>query len=209
MIYLIYGNDFTKKSEQIKKLANGASIVRVPADQLTEGGLLSLARQSPLFGEAPATVIEDLLDQEFVISEEVLDSIKNSSNVFIILENSATQTNIKKYKKYIEEVFVFEEKLPPRPKGNAFLVAEMYAKRNRIGAWTAYVELVESGEVPEAISGMLFWKIKTMVASRAYGTYTQAELLERSSKLLDIYHRAHLGEIDMGVELEQFIISTI
>ncbi len=210
MIYLIYGNDVSAKNTEIKNLAEGAGIVRVPADQITSNALLTLASQSQLFGTAPITVIENALtDGIEVWSDEILSVLKNSFNIFVFLEDSCTQVQIKKYKKYFFDTILCEKKQKASVKINAFVIADMYGRRDKIGTWTSYVELIDKGEAPEAISGMLFWKIKTLLLARSVTPYSKRELERSSSQLVDIYHKAHAGSVDMKVALEQFILSTI
>jgi hypothetical protein len=210
MIYLVYGNDNTQKNKEIKSLAEEASIVRVEASQMTTNALSLFALQSQLFGLTPLVVIESVFtNTEGVFSEEILTKLKESSNLFVFLEDACTQVQIKKYKKYLEDTILCEKKEKPKSATNAFIIADMYGRRDKIGAWTAYMDLIEKGEAPEAISGMLFWKIKTLILSHSVAPYSKKELSQSSSKLVDIYHKAHSGDIDMKIALEQFILSTI
>ena len=210
MIYLIYGNDTTQKNTDIKSLAKGSSVVRVPSDQITTNALVSFAKQSQFFGTAPLVVIENALaDSDHIFDNELLDLLKDSSNTFIFLEDSCTQAQIKKYKKYLEDTILCEKKEMVKPKTNAFVIADMYGKRDKVGTWTAYINLIEGGEAPEAISGMLFWKIKNLILNNSTKPYSKNELELSSSKLVDIYHKAHAGEVDMKIALEQFILSTV
>lgn len=210
MIYLIYGNDNSKKNAEIKNLALEASIVRVPADQITRNAILTFSAQSQLFGVSPVVVIENaIIEGDNIFDDELLDNIKDSPNMFIFLEDTLTQVQIKKYKKYLEDIILCEKKEPSKPKANAFVIADMFGKRDKIGTWTTYLDLVEKGEAPEAISGMLFWKIKTLLIASSVKPYSKRELELASSHLVDIYHKAHAGDTDMKVALEQFILSTI
>ncbi len=210
MIYFLYGNDTAKKAAQIKTLGEGLSIVRVPSREITRNAIISLASQAPLFGDAPVTVIENAFsDPDSIFDAELLDLIKESSNMFIFLEDSCTALELKKYKKYLADAILCDRKEPTRIKTNPFAIADAFGNRDKIGAWTLYVSLIEAGEAPEAISGMLFWKIKTLLLARTSGKFTKTELEHASSKLVDIYHKAHGGMVDMNISLEQFILSTL
>lgn len=210
MIYLIYGNDNTEKNIKIKDIALDASIVRVPAGQITKNAILSFSSQVQLFGESPVVVIESALsEEENIFDAELLELLQDSENIFIFSEDNLTLAFIKKYKKYLEDVFLLDKKEISKPKTNAFVIADMFARRDKVGAWTSYLELIDSGEAPEAISGMLFWKIKSMMLVNSTKPYSTNELQKASSNLVDIYHRGHSGEADMKIALEQFILSTI
>jgi hypothetical protein len=39
--------------------------------------------------------------------------------------------------------------------------------------------------------------------------FTKDELKKRSSELVSIYHRAHGGEVDFTISLEQFILNSL
>ena len=71
-----------------------------------------------------------------------------------------------------------------------------------------YREGVESGIEPEAIAGILFWKIKTMILNGSR-MFSIDELKNQSSKIVSIYHLAHRGEVDFIVSLEQFILTSL
>ncbi len=209
MIYLVYGNNNSQKSERIKDLALDSGIVRILSDQITSNALVSLAHQSVLFGTIPIVVIENALAEAGnILDDTLLSTLKDSQNIFIFLEDNLTQVVIKKYKKYFEDVIVCESKVPPKPQTNSFIVADMYSRRDKVGAWTSYLGLIEEGVAPEAISGILFWKNK-MLLSSPNNKFTKAELEIASSELVRIYHQSHLGEIDMAVGLESFILKTL
>lgn len=210
MIYLVHGNDNTQKSKEIKKLSEEVNFVRVPGDQITRNAILAFASQTQLFGEPPVVVIENIISEgEDILDKEILLAMQESNNTFVLSEDKLTQVVIKKYQKFIKDTILCEKKEPVKNKANPFMIADMYAKRNKIGAWTAYIDLVDSGEAPEAISGMLFWKIKTLILADSAKPYSKNELAKASSDLVDIYHKGHSGEVDMKIALEKFILSTI
>lgn len=210
MIYLVHGNDNTKKSNEVKKIATSGNIVRIQGDQITKNAILSFASQVQLFGEVPVVVIENLvLENSDVLDKDVLSAMQDSQNTFVLYEDKLTQVVIKKYTKYIKESILCEKKEKATPKSNSFIVADMYAKRDKVGTWTSYIDLINQGESPEAVSGMLFWKIKTMILANSTRPYSQTELAQSSAYLVDIYHQSHSGELDMKIALEKFILSTV
>ena len=114
----------------------------------------------------------------------------------------------KKYKKYAT-VEKFENKeLKKIPPINTFSIADAFAKGNKIEAWTLYRRAIELGVEPEAISGMLFWKIKTMILN-GNKVFSIKELQNQSKNIVSLYHNSHKGNCDFVVGLEQFILSSL
>lgn len=210
MIYLIYGNDNSQKTSEVKKIATSGNVVRIQGGQITQNAILSFASQVQLFGESPVIVIENIiLENENILDKDVLSAMQNSQNTFILSEDKLTQVVVKKYKKHLKESILCEKKESTKPKSNSFIIADKYAKRDKVGTWASYIELINQGESPEAVSGILFWKIKTMILSNSTRPYSQDELAKSSANLVDIYHKSHRGEIDMRIALEKFILSTV
>ena len=94
------------------------------------------------------------------------------------------------------------------PKINVFGIADAFSNRNKIEAWILYREAVSQGIPPEEISGIIFWKIKTMILSGSK-FFSLDELKNNSSELVSLYHNAHRGESDFVIGLEQFILNSL
>ncbi len=210
MINFIYGSDTKAKSEQVAMLAKSSMPLFIPANQISENLLNSYASQVSLFGEKQTIVLENPLTESDVVFDEVLLKVlKDSETQFIFTEDSFTATELKKYKKYFEKEFKFDSEIKKVIKNNPFDIANAYGARDKIKTWTLYMSIIEKGEAPEAIAGMLFWKIKTLLAGSLTKPFTRPELLQASSSLVDIYHKSHRGECDIEQALEQFILTTL
>lgn len=209
MIYILYGSDFEKKNSQLKEYAKNTSVVRIPDFNLSLGLILNYAEQNSLFGERFTVILENPISKsDVVFSAEVLETLKNSASSFIFLEDKLLLEEIKKYKKYTEEIEKFDLIKEPLKKENPFVLANMFGSGDKIGAWVTYRSLVEKGSSLEAIAGMLFWKIKTMILSGG-SNFGEEKLKKQSSELIDIYHKSHLGLLDMDIALEQFILKNL
>ncbi len=208
MIYILAGNDTKNKNNYIKTLPKGLERVVVPPLQTSKSLLQMYAGNVSLFGQAPIVIVENVLNhKEFELSVDELSEIKNSSTIFVLLEDKLLAVDEKKYKKYAEHIEKFETKIIKEPY-DAFLLANAYASKDKIKTWTLYLEAIEKGEAPEAISGMLFWKIKTMILSLPKGERLE-QLKKNSSELVSLYHSSHNGSMDFEVGLEQFILNTL
>ena len=98
--------------------------------------------------------------------------------------------------------------MPVSYKFNIFGITDAFAKHDKVMTWVLYRRGIEGGVEPEAIAGILFWKIKTMILSGNY-LFDKDELKRQSSRIVSIYHKAHRGESDFSIGLEQFILSSL
>lgn len=210
MIYFIYGSDTKAKSAQIKELIKSSLPIYIPANQISYTILLSYASQVSLFDDKQIIILENpLTESDTVFDEILLKILKDSETQFIFTEDSFTVTELKKYKKYFEKEFKFDSEVKKIIKSNPFDIANAYGSKDKIKTWTLYLSIIEKGEAPEAIAGILFWKIKTLLSGTFTKPFTRQELLQASSNLVDIYHKSHRGECDMEQALEQFILTTL
>jgi DNA polymerase III delta subunit len=209
MIYIVYGNDTKAKSAFLRKITLNRDTTRITQSDVSRELLKNYADSTSLFGDSPIIIVENMINESDVsLSSADLKSLQSSSTIFILIEDKLLASDQKKYKTYAN-IENFEEKAAKKmPKINTFAIADSFARRDKVSTWMLYREAIEGNIEPEAISGMLFWKIKTMVLN---GTrvFSQDELKKLSSGIVSIYHRAHRGELDFVIGLEQFILSSL
>ena len=209
MIYILTGNDTKKKNIYLKKLCNGEQPLFVQEETITKNELFNQAKSVSLFGSSQFIVIESMIKRgDVVLSQEDISVLKDSENTFVFTEEKLLVAELKKYKKYATVEDFSSLVIKQAPKMNIFGIADAYSKRDKIGTWVLYREAVSQGVSPEEISGILFWKIKTMILT-GVKVFTVNELKSKSSDLVSIYHRAHRGECDFIIGLEQFILSSL
>ncbi len=207
MIYLIVGNKTKEKSEQIKELTKDCEMVFLSTDTFTTNLLSNYAGSISLFGQNLAVIVDNVLKENEFKKEELI-ALGDSSTLFIFIEDKMTLAEESKYKKYAK-VLRFEKKdIKQVSKINSFALSDAYGLRNKINTWILYHQNITSGIEPEAISGMLFWKIKMMILNGTK-TFTLDELKNQSKELVSLYHLAHAGEVDFVIGLEQFILSSL
>jgi DNA polymerase III delta subunit len=209
MIHILYGNDTKSKNAYIKKLAGNREFFFIMLSKVSKEILYNYAGNIGLFGELPVVVIEGLIYQSDIdLSSADLNILKNSPTIFILLEDKLLARDIKKYDKYAITKSFEQKAVKQIPKVNVFDIADAFGRKDKIKAWMLYREGILSGIEPESISGVLFWKIKTMILN---GTkiFDMNSLIGQSGELVSIYHRAHRGECDFVVGLEQFILSSL
>lgn len=208
MIYLYTGNDQKNKIVSIKKNFKKYEIVFLLGDSAKKEMVLDYIQSNNLFGEPKAVVVENFL-KENTFSVDELEMMKKSDTPFFFMEDKMLVAEEKKYKKYTEVIEKFEVKeLKSAPAYNVFAITDAFASKDKIGAWSLYLSAIENEAQPEAISGILFWKIKTMMMTGSKN-FSKENLKQMSSSLVDVYHRSHMGEIDMKIGLEQFILKSL
>lgn len=209
MIYILSGNDTKKKSAYLKKLYKSDQSIFVPEANATKEMLLDYAMERSLFGESMTVVFENILKKEDIsLSPDELSKLKDSKTVVVFLEEKLLAVDSKKYIKYATIEDFSTQIVKQAPKMNMFSIADAFARRDKINTWILYRDAVALGAQPEEISGIIFWKIKNMVLNGTK-SFSQDELKSQSSELVSLYHKAHRGESDFVIGLEQFILSAL
>ncbi len=209
MIYILLGNDTKKKNAYLKKLYKGNLPIFVPQENQSREILFDYAKSVSLFDESPIIVLENIIKEDNItLTAQDLLVLKDSVTVFVFIEEKLLTQDVKKYKKYT----VIEDFSSPTtkqiPKVNIFDIAEAFSHKDKIGTWISYRDAISKGIQPEKVSGIIFWKIKTMLLNGAK-TFSTDELKKISGELVSLYHKAHRGECDFVIGLEQFILSTL
>lgn len=209
MIHIVSGNNSLKKTSYIKSLTKGRERVDLRASDVSREALLEHASTASLFGDLPIVFIEGLIGGgEVALDTKDVSLLCESSTTFVFLEDKLLKKDETKYKKYAK-IENFEEKSVKKAQPfDTFRIAELYGRKDKIGSWVLYREAIEKGVEPEAISGIIFWKIKTMILNNTK-TFSNADLKNQSKEIVSLYHRAHRGECDFVIGLEQFILSSL
>ena len=208
MIYILVGGDTKNKSLFIKELTKTRESFFLRGDEVNKDQILSYGYNVNLFNKSPVVVLENALSGAMSFSVEELNGIKKSETIFVFSEDKLLKVVSDKYKKY-GEIKIFEDKnIILKEKFNVFGITDSFAKRDKVGTWVLYNKSLEEGVEPEAIAGVLFWKIKSMILSSS-NVFTKNELKQQSSNIISLYHKAHKGEEEMTISLEQFILNSL
>lgn len=235
MLYVIYGNnrDQGLKHAQVLRdgfLNKGAVLEVVEEEKISDEWLEEALSSAGLFGERSIFVLQGVLEkkenQDIFISKK--ENLKNSGNVFLILEPSFSKKTAEEFEGCAEEVKEFAvSKNEDKPEFNIFSLGDALGGRNKKELWILYQRAVVAGLRDEEISGTLFWSIKNIaliksvdgktdaginpyVAKKARlfaKNYTNDEIKNISQTLSRAYHEAHRGGEPMGIALEKFILS--
>lgn len=209
MIQILCGTDIKKRSLAIEKLIHNRDVTRLSSEEVSKTSIITYAQSVDLFGSSPVIIIDGIISEgAIVFSAKELISLQESKTLFIFLENKIKASDEKKYAKYATIEFFEEKKAIQTAKINTFAIVDSFARHDKVATWVLYCEAIEKGTEPEALSGMLFWKIKNMLINGTK-SFSPQELRQQSSQIVSLYHKAHRGECDFVVGLEQFILTSL
>ncbi len=236
MIYFFYGQDRQKTREKATALKDSllkrkpnASFYKIESDNWNEAELDNFIEGKGLF-EAKYIVLFDHVFENDEAKERIiskLDEISSSEHIFIFIEQKLDKDSLKLIEKKSEKIQESEKDEVVKKEFNIFGLSDALGKRDKKNLWMLYLQAMKNGSVPEEIHGTLFWQVKSMnlaaaadsaaasglkpfVYSKAKGfskNYSEKELRNLSSKLVEIYHEAHRGAYELQSALEQFILS--
>jgi len=166
----------------------------------------TLASTPSLLGDSRMFVLEGALSGEQ--AEEFLaiaEGLQKSPHTFVFQEEKL----LKKPLDFLAKKGVAVERLPEEKKEevfNVFSIANAFAARDRKKMWLLLSEALRTDVAPEALAGMLHWKVRDLLAKNAPSKFTRAELKVISRELVTIYHEAHKGGGSLDLLLERFLL---
>lgn len=218
MIYFYYGDDTDMRKQAIEELVKDVGrdtqtlVAQFDETNWVPHAILSYSESGGLFDTTYIVVIDRVFDdkEKFQFVVQNLELFADSKNHFIFSETKAIKEVLKPFEKAGATIEKFVVDAKPAARGpSPFLLADAFGKKDKKTAWTLYTKAILAGESPEAIAGMMFWKIKSMLSSGRTSPFEKAELLDCSRSLVSIYHRARSEGSDLSVGLEQFILKSL
>ena len=209
MIYILAGGDTKNKGIYIKELTANSESFFVRDENMDRALIMSYCYNVNLFNLSSSIIMDNVLGtDEINLKKEDLEFLKKSETIFIFKEDKLLKTLQDKYKKY-GEIKIFEDKkIFTKEKFNVFGITDAYARKDKIGTWSLYNKALEEGIEPENIAGVLFWKVKSMILANT-NEISKKELKKQLSEIVTLYHKAHKGELDFSLGLEQWILASL
>ncbi len=214
MIYLFFGDQADDKRKASQKIFSSlgfeSNIVISDLDVSLEQ-LYSLSGNNSLFDSKTAVALVGVLENKEALKYvmEHLVDFQKSPNVFVFLEKKLFKTELDKFKKYAEEVKEFKLIDSKKAKINPFAITLPLERRDKKNTWLSFQKIRKSDIEMEALAGMIFWKIKSMILSGQNKKFSESELKELSSKIITLYHDSHRGLVDMETGLEKMILESL
>ena len=218
MIYFYHGTDTDKARtkaheliDSLRKKKPDASFFKLDTEHFDISKLEEYIGGQGLFSNKYIVLLDRLCEDKEVKEAfiEKLKEIKESENIFILLEGKIDKATATKIEKKAEKTAVFDiAEKKEKEVYNAFALADAFGRKDKKNAWVLYRTAIEKGEAPEALHGMLFWKIKTLILSgNAYG-WKEEELLKVLDELVTVYHDARRGRHELETGLEALLLAS-
>lgn len=209
MLYVFHGSNTALAADKAHKLINSlcakkpdAALIKIDADNWNLAVVQEHVSGQGLFSSKSIIFIDRVTDNDLA-KEELLDcveSMKESENIFIILERKLNAQLFKLLEKHAEKLIECDIKQlinndENGKKIDVFALANAFGARNAFKAWQLYRESIERGITVENIIGTLFWKAKS--------SNMPTSVLEQ---LVTIYHDGHRGIVDSETAVEKMLL---
>jgi DNA polymerase III delta subunit len=166
----------------------------------------SLAATDSLFGGTRVLVFTGALNGPR--GEEFLKFAKDfaqSGHAFIFEEEKLLKREtdiVTKAGGKVEKIETVKKERGFDPHGLTFALGS----RDKKKLWLGLTAALGEGEKPEAVAGLLHWKVRDMLSKGAAGKYTREEMKGLSRELISLYHDSHRGLGDLELLLERFAL---
>lgn len=208
MIYALVGTDTKKRALASSKLdVLGAPSTHIYFEHVAL--IEPLINQSSLFGEPVVVLLVGIMEKAETkdVLTRLLPAMKVSQTIFIIDEPFADAHKVKALEKVATELYDCREE---KSRGvDPFGLCNAFARRDKRQAWIEFMS-IRDHESGEAIQGALWWKMKQIWEDTLTGKvtkFTEGECEVFADKIASSVIRAHRGEVNLMVELENIVLS--
>lgn len=206
------GDRKNKAKEELQKMFPKTSFVFALVESVPDtDALLGFAYQSAsFFGDKQIVLIKDVTDETLdQCSKKTLEILAQSETPFIFLDEKitkATETTLKEHDATIVALAAKEKKSTFNP-NDVFAICDAFSAKNKFRTWHEFSKLVAKNEGPEAIVGILFSRVRTMLRDRRYAPYTKSELERLSASLALLLPKEREKGSDTLLALERWILA--
>jgi hypothetical protein len=214
MISIVIGDTATLRQglakKTISKNAKGVSnFVSFKNKEVSIGDLLTLASQSSdLFSQGTVVLLFDVFAKLEDDIQNELKQLQSSKTLFVFLETEV-KSKLDKLEKAGVEVLISPKSKQLIKKDNPFAIANALGLRDRMNTWIILHDLLSHGESGEAVSGIMFWKIKALLLENSFRKYSKEELEDMVLELPKIIHTGRREGEDLSVSLESFVLQYV
>lgn len=175
-------------------------------ERLSQEELLAMASTQSLLGDVRVFRLQGALaggrGEEFL---DIARELAVSPHTFVLLEEKLLKKPTELLAKAGAELVVYPA-VKKEEGFNMFALTYAFAARDRKKLWLLLHAALRSGAVPEAMLGMLHWKVRDMLGKGERGKYSHVELARISKELVVLYHDSHRGAGDLSLLLERFVL---
>ena len=235
MFYVVYGSDREKSRKKLHDLLNlaqkkrpGAEIFKLNSENWNEAQFEELLHSQGLFETKYTVVLDNLFENKEAKTSlvENLDELKDSDQIFLMLEGNIDAATLKKVKVKAEQVQEFAKVEGKKEMPSIFTIADGILAKDKKKLWISYIDFISRGIAPEEIHGIFFWQVKNLIlashgktqaetglspfvyrnALAGVKNYKTEELVSISNNLVHMTHKVRQGEGDLTIMLEKWIL---
>ncbi|MCX6703099.1 MAG: hypothetical protein NTV02_00180 [Candidatus Zambryskibacteria bacterium] len=236
MLYFLYGTDTNESRKKLHALLDSlakkrpdAEVFRLKEDDWNEATFQELLNAQGLFDQKYIAVLDGLLEckESTELVQESVEMMQASSHVFLVIENNPAKKIVDAVSKRAEKTQEFAKPEKKKEFFNTFALGDALGSKDKKSLWVGYLEALKQGISAEEICGVLFWQIKNITlamhtksasesklspfvdskARKFAKNFTQSELREISSALVDTTENVRNGEGEMEVLLERVVLN--
>ncbi len=183
MYYLFLGDRqkaYKKASEVANILSNksvGINLIKVGVSDYDDSKIAEHLNSQALFSTKNVILISGLIGGEvgeFML--ENLKAIKESNNIFIIVDQTEDKKILEKLEKHAEKVQKFDEKIQKKERDNSiFVLADYFGRRDKKNLWKEYQILLMNHGAGEILN-IVLWQTKAIISAMLSASGAEAGL---------------------------------
>lgn len=144
---------------------------------------------------APVIWAQFMLDKEDIFAKEKIQILSESKTIFIIEEFSIAADTKKIFEKHGAHVFVQKKEAKAKEYNPLFSIVEGMVGTDKKSRWIAYQKALAEDIAPEALIGVLYWKLRQQCG------YAKGDALAWYKKLYADFIGAHAAAWKSGTPL--------
>lgn len=210
-----------------------ATLFKLSPENWNQSFLEEVLSSVNLFTPKNIIVLDSLVSNKESVDyiEERIGDLAESEHVCVLFDskiNKALLTKLEKKAEKVEEhnLKVSSDEGSGKKAPQTFAFADALAMRNKVNSWKLFQDLIIDGLPTEEIHGVVWWQFKSIylaydaksagdVDMKPY-TFSKCQNFKKSWKkdelaifldgLVDMYHKAHRGDVDFMIELERLCL---
>lgn len=215
MLHVITGADRKKARAALWKAVRAAAqthaarIAHVREGESAARDIRESLQGEGLFGERRVLVCDEVCGQEDarLALVSLLAHCKAMKTPCFVYEEKPDAEAKRVLKKYADSYDEYALAKKEQDDG-AFSVAHALGRRDKKALWVSYISALSHGASPEAIHGILFWKVKALL-SGGKTAFSETELRALVKALATLPHEARRRGLDMEYALERFLLGCV
>ncbi len=197
MLYVFFGTDAGAVRTHAKVRAGEVNVLRITPDTYDEQMLLGALGGVDMFGVAHTLLLDGILGDALTkesFSTLVPHCAESEASIVMIegVLDAANRRLLEKHGAHLSQHDVPKERVERAD----FSLAQSFADKKRAAAWVAYQKALLAGTAPEALHGMVFWKLKQIINGNTHRNKESVRQLLPDMAELPLIAR------ERGVELE-------